>query len=93
MINDLRTLALHFSGVDLRQINGQTALCLLSTDMGVVTLHYRSDFPADACEERHQKSWLKDALRQQRKMPEFRSGQSELCVCPEVLIRLGVTAM
>ena len=28
-----------------------------------------------------------------RKMPEFCSGQSELCVVPEVLIRFGVTAM
>ena len=93
MINDLRTLALHISGVDFRQVNSQTALCLLSTDMGAVTLHCRSDFPADACGKRHQKSWLKDALRQQRKMPEFCSGQSELCVFPEVLIRFGVTVM
>jgi hypothetical protein len=93
MINDLRTLALHISGVDFRQVNSQTALCLLSTDKGAVALHCRSDFPADACGKRHQKSWLKDALRQQRKMPEFCSGQSELCVFPEVLIRFGATVM
>jgi hypothetical protein len=93
MVNDLRTPALHISGVDFRQVNGRTALFLLSTDIGAVTLHCRSDFPADACEKQHQKAWLKDALRQQRKMPEFRSGQSKLCVCPEVLIRLGVTDM
>ena len=61
MINDLRTLALHISGVDFRQVNSQTALCLLSTDKGAVALHCRSDFPADACGKRHQKSWLKDA--------------------------------
>lgn len=45
----------------------------------------------EACEKQHRAAWLKDALRQQRKMPEFRNGQLEINVCPTALSSIGVT--
>ena len=56
MINDLRTLALHISGVDFRQVNGQTR------PLFIVHRHGRSDstlpqrFPSGCMRETASKS-------------------------------------
>jgi hypothetical protein len=82
---------LHISQINFDDVRGQSALCLLYSDCGIVSLQCKSDLPMEACEKQHRAAWLKDALRQQRKMPEFRNGQLEINVCPRALSSIGVT--
>jgi len=84
---------LHISSVKFPRITGRTALCLLTTDTGAVTLHCHSTLPIRADQEQHRSEWFKDALRQQHQMPEIRSGESEIYVCQDLLFDLGVTEM
>ena len=84
---------MHISSVKFSQISGGTALCLLFTDTGAVTLHCHSTLPISADQEQHRSEWFKDALRQQRQMPEIRNGESEIYVCQYLLFDLGVTEM
>jgi hypothetical protein len=46
---------------------------------------------ADAPETLHRTAWVKDALRQQSRMPEFRNSTDIIEICPTALSFIGVT--
>jgi hypothetical protein len=61
------------TSVDFVEINASEAQCLLTSDDGVVSLKCHSLLPQEADAGQHRIAWLHDALRQLRRMPEYRA--------------------
>jgi hypothetical protein len=81
----------HISEIQFWDIRGPSALCIFVTQKGIVSLQCSSKLPADAPEVQHRKAWVKDALRQQGRMPEFRNSTDIIGICPKALSFIGIT--
>ncbi|MFT6025503.1 MAG: hypothetical protein ACI9PY_003641 [Ascidiaceihabitans sp.] len=65
------------TSVDFIEITASEAQCMLTCDDGVVSLKCVSLLPKDAEAHQHRIAWLQDALRQLRRMPEYRAATAE----------------
>lgn len=81
----------HISEIQFWEVHGPSALCIFVTEDGVVSLQCNSKLPEDAPQTLHRKAWVKDALRQQGRMPEFRNSTDIIEICPTALSFIGVT--
>ena len=68
---------MQITGVDFVEVNASEAQCLLTCDDVVVSLKCVSLLPAEADATQHRIAWLQDALRQLRRMPEYRAAAAE----------------
>ncbi len=69
------------------------ALVVLTTDMGRCALVCTSNLPPDASATDHRLAWLRDAVRQQERMPEMRSTGERLELPDDVLAESGLTKL
>lgn len=83
----------YISEIQFWDINEATALCVLVTDNGIISLQCNSRLSTHATDAEHRAAWLKDALRQQGRMPEFRNSQDIIEIDPAALRFIGVTPM
>jgi hypothetical protein len=81
------------SEIQFWEVHGATALCVLVTENGIISLQCNSRLSAEAPDAEHRAAWLKDALRQQNRMPEFRDSKDIIEICPNALSFIGVTPM
>lgn len=81
----------HISEIQFWETQGPSALCTFVTENRLVSLKCSSNLPADAPETQHRKAWVKDALRQQGRMPEFRNSTDIIEICPKALSFIGIT--
>jgi hypothetical protein len=90
-INFEKVPIVHISEIQFWETHGSSALCILVFENGNVSLQCSSKLPEDAPETQHRKAWVKDALRQQGRMPEFRNSTDIIEICPTALSLIGVT--
>ncbi len=84
---------MYVSEVQFWDVKEASALCVFITDKGIVSLQCNSRLSNKATDAEHRAAWLKDALRQQNRMPEFRNSQDIIEIDPEALSFIGVTPM
>lgn len=65
------------TNVDFVELTASEAQCLLTCDDGVVSIKCVSLLPKEAETHQHRIAWLQDALRQLRRMPEYRAAAAE----------------
>ena len=82
---------MHISEIQFWEVKGPSALCIFITENGIVSLQCSSKLPEDAPETHHRKAWVKDALRQQNRMPEFRNSTDIIEICPTALSFVEIT--
>lgn len=64
---------MRITSVKFVEIAAAEAQCLLTSDAGVVSLKCVSLLPKEADAGQHRIAWLQDAMRQLRRMPEYRA--------------------